>query len=181
MSPIDPTFLLFPILQATDPVRLFPCHGCLTYIFGQPEDGYEHHFRPADDIFEDAALKIEERCGRHDDTSYDVNAQDILQLASLPCIKDALRRVCDMKGELVPDQLPGPLLTPSTEVTSEIKVYRFSESKALEYLRKKVIYLSSPSTVEGSKTLLRNLVKDGLFDDGNEKLLEGTLRRSALR
>ncbi|KAF8315966.1 ribonuclease H2, subunit B [Amanita rubescens] len=142
MSPIDPTFLLFPILQATNP----------------PEDGYEHHFRPADDIFEDASLKIEERCGRHDDTSYDVNAQDILQLASLPCIKDALRRVCDMK-----------------EITSKIEVYRFSESKALEYLRKKVAYLSSPSTVEGSKTLLRNLAKDGLFDDGKEKLLEGTL------
>lgn len=178
MSPIDPTFLLFPILQATNPVRLFPCHGCLTHILAQPEDGYEHHFRPADDIFEDASLKIEER--RHDDASYDVNAQDILQLGSLPCIKDALRRVCDMKGELHRLAVRSFFLTP-IEITSEIEVYRFSESKALEYLRKKVAYLSSPSTVEGSKTLLRNLAKDGLFDDGNEKLLEGTLRRCALR
>lgn len=70
------------------------------HFIAQSEDGYEPHFRPADDIFEDAARKIEEHCGEYDDTSYVVNARDILQFASLTCVKDSLQYLCDVKGEL---------------------------------------------------------------------------------
>jgi hypothetical protein len=69
------------------------------HVIAQFENGYEHHFRPADDIFEDAARKIEERSGKYNDASFVVNAQDILQFASLTCVKDSLQRVCDIKGE----------------------------------------------------------------------------------
>jgi hypothetical protein len=70
------------------------------HFIAQSEDGYEPHFRPADDIFEDAARKIEEHCGEYDDTSYVVNARDILQFTSLTGVKDSLQYLCDVKGEL---------------------------------------------------------------------------------
>ena len=69
------------------------------HVISQFESEYERHFRPADDIFEDAARKIEERGGKYNDASFVVNAQDILQFASLTCVKDSLQRVCDIKGE----------------------------------------------------------------------------------
>ncbi|KAK2464258.1 hypothetical protein APHAL10511_003715 [Amanita phalloides] len=146
MTPVDPIFLLLPILQVTNP----------------SDDGYEIPFRPADDIFEDAARKIEERCRQHDDPSYVIDARDILQFASFQCTKDSLQQVCDVK-----------------EVTLDITVYRFSESKVLDYLRRKVERLASPNVVEESKTLLRSLAKDGLLDDDNEKLLKVARIRAA--
>jgi ribonuclease H2 subunit B len=54
-------------------------------------------------------------------------------------------------------------------------VYRFSPQKVVEYLRVKVERLSTPKTIEASRTLVRNLAKDGLMEDGKENLLEGQL------
>ncbi|KAM6502018.1 Ribonuclease H2, subunit B [Amanita muscaria] len=131
MTPIDLVFLLLPILQAY-------------------EDKYENHFRQMDDIFEDAARKIENSVSNDQ-----VSSRDILQFASFQCTKDALQRICDVK-----------------EVTPDIIVYRYNPNKVVEYLKKKVTYLTASPIIDGSKTIIRSLAKDGLMEDGNEQLLE---------
>ena len=61
------------------------------------------------------------------------------------------------------------------EVASGIIVYRYNSNKVLEYLQKKVAHLASEGVLDGSKTLIRGLAKDGLLEDGNEQLLEGKI------
>ncbi|KAG6903090.1 hypothetical protein C0995_006277 [Termitomyces sp. Mi166 len=79
MTPIDPVFLLLPILQAV-----------------QPADGLTGTFRQADDIFEEAAAKL-----RTPDDAPTLD-KDILRFGSLQCTTDALKRVCDVK-EITPE------------------------------------------------------------------------------
>ncbi|KAJ7497514.1 ribonuclease H2, subunit B [Mycena latifolia] len=140
MTPIDPAFLLIPILQAV-----------------YPGNGDQGMFRPADEIFEDAAVNLEQSststAGK--DISLIVSKDDVLQFTSLECCKSALNRVCDVK-----------------EITEDITVYRFSPEKVVQYLRVKVQRLSNPETFEVSRTLIRNLAKDGLMEDGKENLLK---------
>ncbi|KAF8639501.1 hypothetical protein AX17_001406 [Amanita inopinata Kibby_2008] len=145
MTPIDPFFLLLPIFQATNSL-----------------EGLENHFRPADDIFEDAAREFEKSSQTSHEDSVPVSLKDVLHFASFQCTKNALQFVCDTK-----------------EVTSELVVYRYSTSKVLEYLRKKVSRLACPHVIDESRTLLRNLAKEGLMDDGNESLLEAGRTRAA--
>ncbi|KAI8993018.1 ribonuclease H2, subunit B [Trametes punicea] len=133
MTPVDPAFLLIPILQTTIPT-----------------DGTAGNFRPADDILEEAANQFSKSSVPADFAL----AEDILHLASLRCVHAAMRRVCEHK-----------------EVTAEITVYRYSEERVQHYLRAKVLRLSEPSTCELSRTINRNLAKDGLMEDGKETLL----------
>ena len=58
------------------------------------------------------------------------------------------------------------------DITPELTVYRYSEDKVIEYLQTKVSRLSKHAVAEKSRTLIRNLAKDGLMDDGKENLLE---------
>jgi Ydr279p protein family (RNase H2 complex component) wHTH domain len=58
------------------------------------------------------------------------------------------------------------------DITSELTVYRYSEDKVIEYLQAKVSRLSKHSVAEKSRSIIRNLAKDGLMDDGKEDLLE---------
>ncbi|KAJ6587130.1 ribonuclease H2, subunit B [Mycena vulgaris] len=140
MTPIDPAFLLIPILQSV-----------------YPENSHQGMFRPADEIFEDAAANLEQSstatAGK--DGSLIISKEDVLRFTALECCKSALNRVCDVK-----------------EITEDITVYRFSPEQVVEYLRIKVQRLSTPETVEVSRTLVRNLAKDGLMEDGQENLLE---------
>ncbi|KAL0576284.1 hypothetical protein V5O48_005693 [Marasmius crinis-equi] len=136
LMPIDPAFLLIYILK-----------------FIQREDSSQ--FRPADDIFEDVALKLEATMSTSKDPSHHVSSKDVRTFTSLQCCKDALGRICEVE-----------------HVTSEIVVYRFSSDKAVQYLRKKVERLSKPEVVETSRILTRNLAKDGLMEDDKEELLE---------
>ncbi|KAJ7702974.1 ribonuclease H2, subunit B [Mycena rosella] len=140
MTPIDPAFLLIPILQSV-----------------YPENGAQGMFRPADEIFEDAAANLEQTStsAAGKDNLLIVSKEDVLQFTSLECCQSALSRVCDVK-----------------EITEDITVYRFSPEKVVQYLRVKVQRLSVPETVEVSRTLIRNLAKDGLMEDGKESLLE---------
>ncbi|KAJ7747352.1 ribonuclease H2, subunit B [Mycena metata] len=140
MTPIDPAFLLIPILQSV-----------------YPENTTNAVFRPADEIFDDAAANLEESstAAGDKDASLIVSKEDVLRFTSMECCKDALKRVCDVK-----------------EIMEDITVYRFSEPKVVEYLRVKVQRLSTPETVEVSRTMIRNLAKDGLMEDGKENLLE---------
>ena len=64
-------------------------------------------------------------------------------------------------------------LSTNTEITENITVYRYSQERALGYLRSKVLRLSEPKTLEISRSITRNLAKDGLMEDGNEELLKG--------
>jgi len=58
-------------------------------------------------------------------------------------------------------------------------VYRFSPSKVNEYLRKKVAHLETCAAFE-SRTIVRELAKDGLMEDGREDLLHRTLTQVLL-
>lgn len=131
LTPIDPAFLLIPILKSTI-----------------PSDGTSGNFRPADDIFEDAISKLSR------ESNDLVSAVDITSFVEMDCSRKALRRVCEMK-----------------EVASDITVYRFSPTKVVDYVRKKVDHMSSFPVIEMSRSITRNLAKDGLLDDGKEKLL----------
>jgi ribonuclease H2 subunit B len=103
MTPIDPTFLLLPIMQAIQPVRLiitFICHQN-NLIFMKP-DGSTAQFRTADDVFEEAA-KCLGKPPSVDSSSMESNdtlviPQDIIDLWSLKCIRKAIRSICDIKG-----------------------------------------------------------------------------------
>ncbi|KAK7053469.1 hypothetical protein VNI00_004095 [Paramarasmius palmivorus] len=113
-------------------------------------------FRTADDILEEAATKLETLSqSKSKDPSTHISASDVTCFASLECTKLALNRICDVK-----------------EISPELIVYRFSLSKVVEYLRKKVTRLTSSDIVDGSRTLNRHLAKDGLMEDGHENLLE---------
>ena len=54
-------------------------------------------------------------------------------------------------------------------------MYRFSLSKVNEYLRRKVAHLQTCTAVIESRTIVRELAKDGLMEDGREELLHRTL------
>ncbi|KAF8210503.1 ribonuclease H2, subunit B [Mycena galopus ATCC 62051] len=140
MTVIDPAFLLIPILQSV-----------------YPEGGSQGKFRPADEIFDDAAANLEQAStsAADKDSSLIISKDDVLQFTSMDCCKAALRRVCDVK-----------------DITEDITVYRFSPARVVEYLRLKVERLSTPETVEVSRTMVRNLARDGLMDDGKEELLK---------
>ncbi|KAI9463581.1 ribonuclease H2, subunit B [Lactarius psammicola] len=138
MTPIDPAFLVIPILQVI-----------------KPKDGSAGIFQPMDDIFDEAASKIVQG-------SATIAQEDIMSLTRYDCIADALKWVCDFQ-----------------DITPELKVYRYSEDKVIEYLQAKVTRLSRHEVVEKSRTLIRNFAKDGLMDDGKEDLLELGRTRSA--
>ena len=53
-------------------------------------------------------------------------------------------------------------------------VYRFSPTKLNEYLRRKIAHLETCAALE-SRTIVRELAKDGLMEDGQEELLHRTL------
>ena len=65
------------------------------------------------------------------------------------------------------------------DISADIVVYRFSPTKLNEYLRKKIAHLETCVTLE-SRTIVRELAKDGLMDDGREDLLHRTLTRAFL-
>ncbi|TFY69151.1 hypothetical protein EVJ58_g571 [Rhodofomes roseus] len=65
-----------------------------------------------------------------------------------------MKRICEVK-----------------EITAEIIVYRYSQEKTMNYFKAKVGRLATPSVCEMSSTVVRQLAKDGLMDDGKEDLL----------
>ncbi|KAL5485367.1 hypothetical protein ACEPAI_8009 [Sanghuangporus weigelae] len=132
MTPIDPVFLLVPILKAAS-----------------PQDGSLGNFRTLDDILEGASTNLAK-----DENAEELNPGDILKFGRLPCVQEGMRRICDTK-----------------DIASDLVVFRYSHSKLLEYLIKKANRLGKAPTVPESRTLERELAKDGLMDDGKEELL----------
>ncbi|KAF7306082.1 hypothetical protein HMN09_00763300 [Mycena chlorophos] len=140
-TPVDPAFLLLPILQSVYP------------------ENATGMFRPADEIFEDAATDLDKPSS---DASKSITKEDVLYFTSMQCCRRALRCICDVK-----------------EITEDIIVYRFSREKVVQYLQKKVARLATPETMEMSRTLVRNLAKDRLLEDGKEDLLKLGRARAA--
>ncbi|KAF5370784.1 hypothetical protein D9758_001908 [Tetrapyrgos nigripes] len=138
MLPVDPAFLLIPVLR------------CVL-----PDDGSPGTFQPADDILEEAASKLTSMSQSTKDTPTTLSEDDILYFSSLDSTKSAMNRLCDVQ-----------------DITPEITVWRYSPTKVVDYLRNKVSALLNAGVLDGSRTLIRALAKDGLMEDGNEKLLE---------
>jgi hypothetical protein len=63
------------------------------------------------------------------------------------------------------------------DISADIVVYRFSPTKLNEYLRKKIAHLVTCSALD-SRTIVRELAKDGLMEDGREDLLHRTLTQA---
>ncbi|KAJ3507547.1 hypothetical protein NLJ89_g6244 [Agrocybe chaxingu] len=84
MTPIDPAFLLLPILQTTQPI-----------------DGSSVQFRTLDDLFEEATNKLEISLQEGGKTTAP-RTQDIHRLCSLACTRKALSRLCEVR-EISPE------------------------------------------------------------------------------
>ena len=70
MTPIDPAFILIPLLLAV-----------------RPADGTAGKFRPLDEVFDGVSEKLES-----------VTSEDIASLITLDCVAGAMRRICDVQG-----------------------------------------------------------------------------------
>ncbi|EJD52564.1 hypothetical protein AURDEDRAFT_111223 [Auricularia subglabra TFB-10046 SS5] len=144
-TPIDPVFLLAPLLQLT-----------------AGNDGSMAQFRPAEDIFEDIASRISITADTATtDSTHGTPNQDIYHLQRLPCVHEALRRICEYK-----------------ELTEDLTVYRFTQQHLLNYIREKVVHLSSPAVFDGFIPLVRGLAKDGLKDAPESKREIASLART---
>jgi len=173
MTPIDPAFFLIPILQAIKPVGK-PPYSSLVHAYCSPQnDGSAGLFQPLDDILDEALPKINGRTS--DDAFPPISQEDMLFLTRCDCVVNALKRICDFQSAPVRNPLSSGDLSSRdryADITSELTVYRYSEDKVIEYLQAKVSRLSKHAVAEKSRTIIRNLAKDGLMDDGKEDLLK---------
>jgi ribonuclease H2 subunit B len=136
------------------------------------QDGTHGTFRPADDIFEEASRKFQPSLQSSETDSSDLS-NDVLRFASLKVVKDSLKRICDVKGNVTPVFVADFFQLSIAEITDDIVVYRLSLQRIVEYLRLKVARLAIPEVLEVSRTSIRRLAKDGLMEDGKETLLQG--------
>ncbi|KAL4267731.1 Ribonuclease H2 subunit B [Pleurotus pulmonarius] len=118
--------------------------------------------RPADDIFEEAIANLTQSTSEESRAAPAVSTEDLTRFVELDCTKRAMSRVCEVK-----------------EISDELTVYRYSQVKTIEFLRQKVATVLSSEEFEQNRTIIRGLAKNGLMEDGNEKLLEeGRLQAS---
>ncbi|EPQ57284.1 hypothetical protein GLOTRDRAFT_115274 [Gloeophyllum trabeum ATCC 11539] len=84
MTPIDPSFLLIPLLRA---------------------DGFVGTFRPLEDVFEEALPKLVEQSEKNaspKDPTASISLRDLETFASLDCAKAAMKNACEVK-EITPE------------------------------------------------------------------------------
>ena len=78
-------------------------------LFGTQLDGSAGTFRPLDDIFEDAVDKLcrsPPAVPNTKDLSTQICADDLTQFLELDCVRIAMKRVCEVKGESSTEGLP---------------------------------------------------------------------------
>jgi len=101
MTPIDPAFLLIPILQAVKPVskQLGPYPRDCAYRLLQ-NDGSAGIFQPLDDIFDEAVPNIVRAVNgtASDDAFPHITQEDMLFLTRCDCIVSALKGLCDFQS-----------------------------------------------------------------------------------
>ncbi|KAG9017712.1 hypothetical protein FRB90_000197 [Tulasnella sp. 427] len=78
-TPIDPLFLLLPIMSTIAPTN----------------SATPAQFRPLEDIFEDAANKLSQSSSEQHPEG--IASEDVLFFGRLGCVVDAMRRLCDVK------------------------------------------------------------------------------------
>ncbi|KAF9469910.1 ribonuclease H2, subunit B [Collybia nuda] len=133
ITPIDPVFLLIPILRAA-----------------RQDDRTPDNFLPPDDIFEAASIQLQSSSQTHQDQSLHVLAEDILRFVSLTCVKTALKCICDVKDiteEIVVYRFS---LSKTTEYL-RTKVARLSAPPTLEISRTLVRGFAKDGLMEDGK------------------------------
>ncbi|KAG6333383.1 hypothetical protein ID866_5701 [Astraeus odoratus] len=154
-----------------------PSHDYSTLTDSMKREGEETKFRPADDIFEEAAARLAEMTITQASSSREsvsaITTEDIMAFSALGCTTQAMRRLCEMKGRNSSRFTDSAELKVSPpEITDEISVFRYSQRKLMEYLKQKVAVLATPRITEMSRCLIRGLAKHALMDDKHEDLLE---------
>ncbi|KAF9529176.1 ribonuclease H2, subunit B [Crepidotus variabilis] len=135
MTPVDPAFLLLPILKLAE----------TKVTEANPQ------FRTSDDIFEATINKLESANSRNEKSDNTLR-DDLLRFCSLECTKKALSRLCDSK-ELSPDIV---VYRHSTD-----RVIKYLRSKVL-HLEKAPAFLASKML---TRNLAREgLMEDGQED-----------------
>ncbi|THH21340.1 hypothetical protein EW146_g201 [Bondarzewia mesenterica] len=138
MTPIDPSFILIPILQASKPL-----------------DGSLGTFRPIDDILDDVAPRLSQLSSSSDPSSTTV-PKDILFLSSLDCIAGAMRRICDVK-DITPEITVYRYSEEKVMKYLHAKVARLSKSEVSELSRTVVRNLAKDDLMEDGKEILLEL------------------------
>lgn len=102
MTPMDPAFLLIPILQAIKPVRNeLELRTLQNYAYASPQnDGSAGLFQPLDDILDEAMPKIIRAVdGRTSDEVFpSISQEDVLFLTRCDCVINALKSICDFQS-----------------------------------------------------------------------------------
>lgn len=132
ITPVDPAFLLIPILQAA-----------------HPQDGTLGSFRPADDIFEEASRKFQASL-QSGETDSSVLSKDILRFASLKMVKESLKRICDVK-EITEEIIVYRLSLQKIVAYFRVKAARLAIPEVLEVSRTSIRGLAKDGLLEDGK------------------------------
>ncbi|KAF8904478.1 ribonuclease H2, subunit B [Gymnopilus junonius] len=136
MTPIDPVFLLLPILQAT-----------------QPTDGSTAQFRTADDLLDECARKLASSNDSSD--SLVVEVQSALDFCSLRCTRESLTHLCDVK-EISPEITVYRFSHLKFRDYMRAKVARLEKSNAFDASRTTIRSLAKDGLMEdGREDLLQ--------------------------
>lgn len=166
ITPIDPALLLIPLLESANASGT-QMHG--TKVNSMPTQSTV--FRTADDIFE----QLSQKTNGADNVVLDAEssqAKSISGLANLKCTPIGLRRICEVKGGATASNHETVADAVRKEFSSDTVVYRYSQERAIQYLKRKVDRLVQSKDLDQSKTITRILARDGLMEDGKENILE---------
>ncbi|KAF9652960.1 hypothetical protein BDM02DRAFT_3088479 [Thelephora ganbajun] len=84
MTPVDPVFLLIPIVRAIS------------------KEGAPANFRPLDDIFDDAVTALMSRNRKITSPDQQISRHDIVKFTSMKCAAAAMKHLCEVK-EVTPE------------------------------------------------------------------------------
>ncbi|KAF5322740.1 hypothetical protein D9619_002013 [Psilocybe cf. subviscida] len=160
MTPIDPSFLLLPIMQAT-----------------QAAKGTTSQFRTSDDLFDEAAGRLTAT-----DETEKVSAlktKDILDFCSLSCISKSLKNICEVKE--ISDEIVVYRYSPAkVNEYMRKKVAHLSGSKALEESRTTTRNLAKEGLMEDGQEELLTLGKTRACCDLVSQYLPPDLREALI-
>ncbi|RDX55099.1 hypothetical protein OH76DRAFT_1397456 [Lentinus brumalis] len=133
MTPIDPAFLLIPILRTT-----LPASGL-------------GNFRPPEDLIEDAASKLaSSTASGGNDSGPVISSEDILALSNLECVQAAMRRVCEYK-DITPEITVYRYSPERVQSYLRSKVARLSHPDVSEFSRTLTRSLAKDGLLEDGK------------------------------
>jgi hypothetical protein len=96
MTPVDPVFLLIPIVRAVYKVRV-PFHWLLLVLLLK-QDRTLGNFRPMDDILDDAVTVLTSQDGKIITPDIQLSRQDLVKFTSMKCVASAMKNLCEVKG-----------------------------------------------------------------------------------